>query len=124
MLRAKLQFQFDLAKAGLRAIGETLQGELDERVAIGVAVFTRRVGPTDARGHHYVTPDGRIWIGATFGSRQNPGAAVRDAILDAGRAKPPHRAPTRRRPHTARNSIPGHLAFEPNIDDLLTELGL
>jgi len=76
--------ELDRAKAGLRAIGERPIGTVELDGYPVALAFTRRVGPSDQRRYHYVTFDGRIWIGANFASRQNPGPGVRAAILAAG----------------------------------------
>lgn len=88
MRRTKQQSQFDLACAGLRATGARRIGMLlDNGPQPTVAVFERQCVPPDTRKHWYVTPDGRIWLGATFAFKQNPGAAVRAAILAASAPK-------------------------------------
>ena len=77
----------DLACAGLRAIGEQPLGQV---LAMGLPVatlFTRRTSGTDTRVHHYVTFDGRIWIGAVFGFKQSIGKGQAQAILLAGQPK-------------------------------------
>ena len=75
----------DALDRGLLAIGETRIGQLADHP--GVRVYTRRCGPDDTRDHFYITPDGRLWIGWNFETKQNPGAAIREAIAQAGQPR-------------------------------------
>lgn len=77
----------DLACAGLRAIGEQPLGHVQTSGIPVATLFTRRTSGPDTRVHHYVTFDGRIWIGAAFGFKQSIGKGQTQAILLAGQPK-------------------------------------
>jgi hypothetical protein len=78
---------FDLTRAGLRATGARCLGELTHNAPQGTLVFERQCQPPDTRTRWYLTPDGRLWLGATFAFKQNPGKALREAVAAQGQVK-------------------------------------
>ncbi len=76
-------------RAGLQALGEHPVGIVYHHTDTAhqaplAEVWSRRCGPTDTRCHWYITPDGRLWCGATFAARQNPGPGIRAAVARLG----------------------------------------
>lgn len=67
---------------GLTRQGAQFQGYLSAHPQ--VQVYSRPACSTDLRTHWYITPDARLWLGATFSTRQNPGPAIRQAISQLG----------------------------------------
>jgi len=80
--------QFEQMALGLRRTGSRKTGEILSSGVLLAYQFERRTHPADLRSNWYVTMDGKLWFGATFASRQNPGPGIRRAVALAGGATP------------------------------------